>query len=351
MSKETVVTPVTPVKVTEKVELADIPKEKIDQHEDPRMAIAKKHDEARDKQVKEDNARIRKEIDDQNLEPVVDKPETADKIDGIDSAKIPIVIHGKERMVDKDKVDKAGGIAAYQKEVAVMQGFKDVAEQKKVLDAREREISEREANIGKQELPALDDPKANTKEAVPTDLPSDDQPTVEDLIKQQREAVLDGDDSLADDLMKQLLNVHKPVKQQELNKDSVVSEAASKSAEIVIEQQYQQTVQDAKTDLFKAHPDLKTDARLFQAVDDETVRVQHEFPDYTPTQVLTESYNRVQSWRGKPNKPDSMSTKENEKRALNTPKSSTGRADAPPPTPTKTNADYVTKLKEARGQA
>jgi len=130
--------------------------------------------------------------------------------------------------------------------------------------------------------------------------------------------------------------------------DKTIKELDERAALKESQDNYQQVL-DARSGLYKAHPELKNDARLFQAVDDETDRVEKEFPAYSPSEVMEESFKRVQEWRGI-KRTDTMSTKQNEKRSMNRPTASTGRAQAPPTPERKTNSSYVQKIREARGQ-
>jgi hypothetical protein len=314
----------------------------------PREIIAQKHDKARRAEIdesKETFGQVEKPA-----ESSVDKPGDTATIDPDEPEMVEIKVHGRPLMVAKEKVDKAGGIVAYQKEVAVMQGFKDVAAQKKTLAEREQALDEREQNLTTKEetLPKLDEKKPG--EVKPTDPPEEGDQTLVDLADQYHQAYLNGDDDEARDLLLKL--VAQPKQEKGIDPEELALQVAEKSEKIMEERSYNRDIFNAKTDLFKDHPELKTDTRLYTAVDDETEIVEREFPSYTPSQIMKEAYKRVSEWKGvtKPTQSTTLNDKADEKRAMNRPATSTRRADAPPKARKQTDSDYIKSLRKNRGQ-
>jgi len=270
---------------------------------------------------------------------------------------VEIKVHGRSIMVEKDKIEKAGGVVAYQKEVAVQQGFQDLAQQRKNLEAREQMIAQREQQLQKQAaLPTLDKQQAKpqtTQNDPPA--PTGDQPNMAALIKQHREALLDGDDETADNLLAELLSIpHKAQKEQGFDPDQLIQQATQQAVQNIEQRERNKSLVKARDKLYQDHPELNQDTRLFQAVDEETVKVEREHPDWEPAQILVESWNRVDQWRsgGRPERQQSASSeqKQQEKRAMSHPKAANGRAQAPPQPKVQTRSDIVNQLRAARGQ-
>ncbi len=355
------------IEITETVQVEDPPKDD-EPAEGSREAIAKKYSENRHKQAREDNQKLYDEQQaqsdpepepepdpeqpvDKSADPV-DKSETADKISTEEPEEIAIVVNGRTIMVDKAKVEAKGGVAAYQKEVAVMDGFQANAQRTKELDEWEQRLKEQQAQLQQQTLapPQVDAPAEVTDPPQPGD-----QPSVAELATKYRELLLDGEDKKADEVFVQIVSTSQ-TKQPGLDPATITREAANQAVDTLEKRDYKKSVAEARQQLFDDHPELKTDERLFQSVNNETKLVKRENPTWTPAQVMQKAWENVENWRGGPKPadpevPDNIDQKQAEKRAMIRPQPTTGRAKAPPPEPRPTNSDYVQKIQKARGQA
>jgi len=318
---------------------------------DPRERIARKYEK--------DNYGIDHD-DAPEPEPAAqgDKVETKPVEDELDTPPEPetveIKVNGRTLTVDKAKVDAVGGVEFYQKQVAVGDGFKDLAEQRKRLDEEKAALEEEKRRLHTQQpnLPPADD-STQTSQDLPT---SDDQRREKaDLVKKHREALLDGDDKTADKLMMELLGSAQGSQPatQPIDPEELEGRVINKAVALMTEQGQQKEIRSAGDQFFGENPELLIDKRLFAAVDDETNVVAAEHPTWGTKQVMDEAYNRVQEWRGitpgspKPSTPPT--DRVSEKRSLRSPRAGTGRATTPPQKPPQTNSEYVTQLRKARG--
>jgi hypothetical protein len=308
--------------------------------DDPRQAIAKKFEEKHRKF--DENA----EDEPESEESVVESEETADIID-LEAARIPemvtIKVNGRELEVEKERVDKAGGVQAYQKEVAVSEGFKEIAAQKKHLEQKEAELLAREQRIQAQTLPV----QGVSPQQPPADLPVQGDQSIEELAQQYHTALLDGDDEQRDKLFARITAANR-VTEKPIDVAALINQATQNAVQIIEARNQDNLIRQAQDDLKTSHPELLTDELLFRSVDLESEIVARDNPHWSPGQILNKAYANVVDWKGE-HKTDSMVEKETRKRAMNRPKASTGRASAPPPPPTRTDSDYVAELRKQRG--
>ena len=266
--------------------------------------------------------------------------------------KVEVKVNGRVLLVDKAKVDAMGGVELYQKQVALSEGFKDLAAQKKQFEQQQAALKEtrQPQPQTKPSLPTKDDSKEPSH-----DLPvSDDQRQQKraELVRKHREALLDGDDATADKLMLELLGTAQPTMASTppINPAELEEHVVQRTVALMTEGERKRELTKAGNDFFSDNPELLTDQRLFVAVDAETNLVAKEHPTWSPREVMNEAYNRVQQWRGT-SKPTSSTpaSKIAEKRALNSPRAGTGRAEPPPAPRQQTDSEYVTQLRKQRG--
>jgi len=322
--------------------------------EDPRAHIYKRHNEKRDQELA-DQGEIdpeNTEIDDENTDLGVENNESGAIIDAQDDNRRPakgeemveVLVYGDMHRVPKSRVDKAGGLQAYQKHLAVEKGLEINAHREKSLDEREKDIDDRESRVStKAAVPAQDPHKAN-----PTDLPSDDQNLVE-MARQYQEAVYDGGDSAPSILAGMV--AHASQSGEKFDKDAFRVQVKD---EVLADQRYSKIVK-ARTKLFADTPelnkkDVKFDPRLFTAIDDETPKVERDHPELEPEQVIQEAYSRISKWKGGQKPIETMKDKHDAKREMNRPKASNQRFKPSPPAPRPTNSDYVAEQRRLRGQ-
>jgi len=312
----------------------------LEDMDDPRLSIAKKHDEKH---------RNFSENDESELEP----DDSTDIIAGDDDEPemVEIKIYGETRSVDAEKIDKMPGdtrearIQAYQKQQAVDAGMQDNARQRDTLDDRAKALDERERQIAKYEA-SLPTPGA-TKGQTPGDPPITGDQTIA-LAQKYQEAVYDGEEN-APQLLAELIQTGKN-QGIPIDENVVISRAADELERRTRRKQ----VTAATTALIDAHPELdkedsQYDQRLWTAIDDETMVVERQHSDWEPQEVMDEAYKRISAWKGT-HKTSSMTEKAKEKRQMNRPRAASGRYQKPPPPPARTASDYVKELREKRGQ-
>lgn len=343
--------------ITEEFEVEKVEKDYEDtltDSEDPRAHIYARHNEKRDQElVDQDEIQPENtEIVDENTEIVVENNESGAIIASQDKNYKPakgeemveVLVYGDMHRVPKSRVDKAGGLQAYQKHLAVEKGLEINAHREKSLDLREKDIDERESRVStKAVVPTLDPHKAN-----PTDLPSDDQTLVE-MARQYQEAVYDGGETAPSILVKMVAEAANSG--EKFDKDAFRAQVKD---DVLADQRYSKVVK-ARTKLFADTPELnkadtKFDPRLFTAIDDETPKVEREHPEWEPEQVIREAYNRISKWKGGQKPVETMKDKHDAKREMNRPKASSQRYKPAPPAPRPTNSDYVAKQRALRGQ-
>ncbi|MEE8364193.1 MAG: hypothetical protein V3R76_00265 [Gammaproteobacteria bacterium] len=302
--------------------------------DDPRLQIAKKHDEKHRNFIENDESEV-----------VTDGP--TDIIGaGDDPEMVEVKVFGQVRMVEKSKVDKAGGIQAYQKSQAVQAGMEDNARQRDTLDTRAIALDERERRVADYEasLPTLDANKATP----PEDPPSTGDQSIDVLARETMTALYDGEDN-APELLAQLVKAGK-VQGKPIDENAIVTRVAG---ELEKRNRHRQ-VNTARKVLYDNHPELdrnsdQFDIRLWEAVNGETIVVERQDPGLEPQQVLDEAYRRISEWKGE-HKTESMTDKAAVKRQMNRPRASSGRYISPPPPPVKTPSDYIAALRKSRGQ-
>jgi len=323
----------------------------VAESEDPRAHIYARHNEKREAELQEadESALANGYTGEESLE----NHEPKGTIEGqsTDSAPhgeemVEIKVYGDVRQVAKSKVDKAGGIAEYQKQVAVQEGMQRNADQANALRAKEEAIAAREAALAAKEaaIPTLD---SQTGQPPPTDPPSGDQ-NLEAMARQYQEAVYDGSDDAPSILASMVATA--AGKGESFDKDAFRKQVK----EEVFSDQRKSKIVAATHALIAEHPELNQrdeafDPRTFTAVDDETSVVERQHPDWEPDMVVQEAFKRIQKWKGV-SQTSTMQDKQAAKRAINRPRSGTQRYTTPPPAPAPTNSDYVRQQRIARGQ-
>lgn len=331
----------------ETVDLDDPPDDKSDDGLEPRERIARKHQTEQRTEFEPVGDKPEEEVADTD-DSGVDKQNSDGIINDDNPEMVEIVVYGRSRLVEKSKVDKAGGVQAYQKEQAVHYGFQEVATQRELNDKRGIDLDAREAAVKEKEvaLPTLDEQHADP------DLPKPGDQTIEKLTLQYHEALLDGDTDETARLFTQLnkTNQSNPV---QVDIEKITSDVSERAADIIEQRTRVRQEKQATQSLMDAHPELnrkdpKYDARLFATVDDEATVVERENPEWEPSKVLNEAYKRVQDWKGKP-KQDALTARQQEKRNLHRPVISSERAPGKPEIPKKTDSDYVKQIRKNRG--
>lgn len=333
-----------PPSIEETVTLDD-PEDQFKEIDDPRERIAKKFQKEQRNYEADDQLQVES---DGKPDIIQGEPENEPDL-------VEIKINQEVRHVERAKIDKMSGdtheqrVVAYQKQLAVDDGFQRNAQQKASLDTREANLAERERLL--EEQPALPTLDAQPDKPTPADPPTTGDQTIEQLANEYQESVYDGDEAapiLLAKLVKAAASQQKPV---EIDLDKLKQEAADEFEK----RERGKKVVKASRALLSDHPELDRkkpdfDQRLYTAVNDETSVVERQNPDFDPQEVIELAWRRVSKWRGG-HKTDSMSDKLDSKRNMNRPKVGTGRFVKPAPPAAQTGSDYVQSLKVNRGQA
>jgi len=352
------------VEVVETVETAPEPRpdieDVIEQRDDPRSEIYKRHTEKRESEIEQSQAEMFETGDEKEDSPgeneqiavetdnstaiIESEPEPTDTPP--DSEKMATVkILGIDRQVPQSKIDAAGGVENYQIRIAAQEQMERNAHERAALEARQAALDERERRIAASmaEIPAMDSQSA----ANPTRSTPLDGQTLTEKARQYQEAVYDDADD-APSILAEMI-------QMAANTGQQFDENAfrQKVKEDVLAEQRQAKIVKASHALIEAHPELNQrdasyDPRMFEAIDSETVVVEREHQDWEPEQVVQEAYDRIRKWRGVPST-ETMSEKQAQKRAMNRPKAANARYTPPPPPPRQTNSDYVQQERKRRG--
>lgn len=302
------------------------------------------------------------------MEAQSEPPKDAGETDQQDAGKheaaqemVEIKVNGRTLSVEKDKVDKAGGVQAYQKQVAVADGFQAVAEQRKALELKEAELARREQALTQKDKPALPSPgehQPSTRNDPPAQGDQSKQRSV--LIKQHREALLDGDDETADSLMEQLLQLSIPQQSTGLDPDQLADEVSTR---IEARTQARQAELSAQQALSEQHADWRelaqsTDYWQWVSTQSQGTQIDAESSDPAAVAAVLTKYKAANGMTAAEAEPQprpradtrSMDQKLADKRALNRPRAATGRAPAPPAPRPPSRSEVVQRMREQRGQ-
>lgn len=263
---------------------------------------------------------------------------------------ITVKVNGRERQVPKSKVDAAGGIDAYQKNAAASELLNQAsAERRRVqeeadrLAARERDLVAREQRMQEGQANQPDrnaglPEKSGDKKA---------------LARQYHDAMLDGDIDKADEL---LLQLNATPQATAINPEEVADRAVQRARAEIENDQRQKRIADLEADRLKAvseydtkHKDLTApEARTM--VDDMTLTVMRDHPDWTPTQIIDEAAGRVrkaiQAVAGTGRDPRIEA-----KRRATLTRGGSARSTVPPAPRPQTKSEYVQDLRKSRGLA
>lgn len=320
-----------------------IPAEELERPEapkDPRMEIA----ENREKRMEEK----REPLD------IKDEPKDDEDPEDVDLTKNEgqtlIKVNDVEKWVDNEKIDKAGSVQAYQKEVAVQQGFQDVAKERKLLEKQQQDFVKQQNEFAAQQEKAKSLPAKDVIEDEDPNLSSPDDlkdKTPIELIKIEQKALVDGEDEIAEAAA---LELHERRGNATIDQKQVVSEVTEQVTRTTEASERKRVLNNAQDAFYEAHPEVKADPRLLDMVDQETNQVMANNPELkTPGEILEKAYKNISLWKGDKGKSSSLADKRAEKRQLKQPGASNGRVTSTYEKPKETNSEYVQNLRKQRG--
>lgn len=326
---------------TDALDAEPLPEETIEPYEDPREAIAKKFAQNRAKEF--------------GLPAPGDEPQEgdppADDEPPPHTDMVTVKVNGREKQVERSRVDAAGGIDAYQKSAAASELLNHAAaenraaqQRKTALDERERALLEREARAVQPEAKPL---------AAPTQPPVDRKA----LAQQYHDALLDGRLDEASELFLQL-----GTQQAIPSADEIVEIAATRTQQRIEKVQQAERLAEAEADRKRAvanfaenYADIARDPMLVDLTNTETIKVRKEHPEWSPSKIIDESAKNVRKWmadRGIPTNagtPAASSTL-HAKRSMSPPvRGGSARAAARPAPKPPTPSQVVQQMRRDRG--
>lgn len=280
------------------------------------------------------------------------EPETGDTPPAEDDM-VELKVDGEVIKKTRQEVEDAGGVAAIQKHLTVERRMAIQAEERKRLEARERELQQREAAIERRrrELEAL-----QAKETGKTS--KEKEASDRELIRRAVEDIYDGDSDKATDALAQAI-------ESEISKRRGQGETINK-ADIVKEVRWQMEHEEVVETFPEKFEDIANNPTLFQMTDQETIRVMREHPDWTPRKVIHEAATRVREYAqsiAAAVKPKSEGTspqgdgatdlakRQQRKQALDKVPAAAGRVPVQAPPGPKSKQDVFAEMKKARGQS
>ena len=269
---------------------------------------------------------------------------------------VEVKINGKVREVEKSKVDAAGGIEIYQKGVAANEKLQEAADANKLVDGRITELRELEDRI-KNLNPALPAKDEQQDQDPPSEIDGDLKAKLATKVKEHREALMDGEEDKADQLMIEMVEMaqNRPATDSGML-DQLADKAASKAVGTIEQQRFEESRVKAVEVFEKDFFEISSDPYLRDMADNESAKVQQEHPNWTPQEVITEAATRTQNWLNEKRGGSEDSTERTKdqkleaKRSLSTVRSSSGRKPAQVrEKPTQSNSDYIKQLRKGRG--
>lgn len=334
--------------------------------DDPRGAIYAQHNKKREKDIEVSKAQFapeNTEIGDGNPELGVETDETGAIIEPSPQVATPpdaaemveVKVGGVTRSVPKDKVDAQGGIENYQIRLAAQEQMERNAHDAKALAARQAALDdqERRMNATTAAIPAMDSLESQTPDR---STPPDGQ-KLEANARRYQEAVYDDASDAPSIFVQAVQEAVDSAVSAALKQGKPFDEAALRHQvkEDVLFEQRQAKIVKAGQAMINSHPELnmrdtKFDPRMYENIDNETMVVDREHPEWEPEQVVQTAYDRISEWKGNaPPQPKTMSDKQAAKQAMTRPRTGTQRYAPPPEPPKATRADYVAAERKRRG--
>ena len=275
---------------------------------------------------------------------------------------VTVKINGREREVDKDKVDEVGGVKNYQKIIAADETFREVAENRKILDEQVESLRQREQNLIDREQALSDTSRRAAVDVQDNDPPltGDQAKELREQAKKYREALFEGDEEAADEALANMMTTKQSASIEVQDNSALIESASEKAIQAIEQKRFKQELTEAVGVFNTDYEDIVTDPHLWQLADTESSVVKKEHPTWSPSQILTEAGNRIRDWRDENSKADTVSDddeadeavtrKQTEKQKLSNVKTTGVRKPAQSKgNKVISNADYIKQLKKSRG--
>lgn len=330
----------------------------------PRELIARKHAKEQrgfDHIRKEDPEKEEPDKEPTTKESDEQDPNVAPKQEKVDTDYIDVKINGVTRKVEKSKVEAAGGLRAYQKEVSASEKLQKVAEERALLDKRARELDQREAEQKAREEAQKRAMQPSTPDAAVSGPPQGDQLQAElaEKAKAYRQAMYSDDEAAADKALADVILAaqRSSATPKELS-DQIGELAANRAIEKVNALEYEKRHKSALVKFDVEYSDIAEDPKLRDMADRETDIILRERPEWAedPERIIDEAARRTREYidnlrgiRDEEESQDPMKAKIEEKRALTPPKSGNGKPALDSGPKVQTRSDYISELRKKRG--
>jgi len=298
-------------------------KEELDD-EDPMSVMHERADQL--------NQELAEADDEYNSEPEpepVDLPIEDNLEEEVEEEPVPqtvkLKVNGQEREMSLDQV-----IAIAQKQEAADARLQEAAQRMQEIERREQEF----------EAKASSQPSAQDVGATPS---SDE---LKKMARDYHEALLDGDDDLADELFIQIQNSGRQQPTQNIDPDQLADQVIQKSEQRKAEATRQAEIKDAQTYFVEEFADIAGDSDLYNMADQITAQLMQEDPSLSPKDLVTVAGNRV---REKMGISQSNSRTERKQRATGGMRSTNARKPGKPQPKAKTRADVLNEMRSQRG--
>lgn len=305
-------------------------KEDKEQDEDDSLAILAEQAE----RLNEDLAEAEREYNgdhDDDEEEVLDGDDDAEDEGVTDKAPktVKLKVNGQEREMTMEQV-----IAIAQKSEAADLRLQEASRRMQEAELREAQLREFEAKAAKGQPSAQD---------VGKKMGSDE---LKQKAREYHEALLDGNDDRADELLIEIQNQGRQMPTLDESKlaDNIYRTIEQRNAA----EKRQAELRDAQQFFSTEFADIAKDKILYDVADKFTIEIMQENPNLSPKEVVTEAGKRTRDWYG---------MKSNDTRVQRKQKASGGmsgnsarRAGNPAPKP-KSRSDVLNDIRAARGAA
>jgi hypothetical protein len=265
------------------------------------------------------------------------------------SEEIEVKVNGKTRMVLREKVESAGGLDVYQKRLAAEEGMQQVTNERRQVQAERQQLRDDQQKFHQWQQKQLQKdkspPQGGTEEK---ESPPEGGSDVKVMAQKYREALYDGNDDKADEIFAQMAKAQgaQPATPN-VNPDEIANQVLERTRKKMQEDQRTKDVRAGQKLFSEKFNDIAQDPRLFEMTNSETVRVQNENPDWSPQEVIEEAGSRIRSW-AEDHHMIRRNDKLDKKRAINTPRAASGRANSKPAPQPMSNRDYVKNQQKLR---
>lgn len=305
-------------------------KDGVEQHDtsDPRVAIAEKHAQKQ-----------RSEMGIEELTPVeMANPDM-----------VLVKVNGKERQVPRQKVEESGGLDVYQKRLAAEERLQEASLQKKQLDQQQSELQRKVSefqNWQQQQIARLAQERTALAQSRTPPAGSQSDEEAKSLAKRHIQALIDGEDDLAADLLLKLQERNRP---QQVDVSEIERRAVAKVQAMQQKQAWDSEHAMALGEFKEQYSDVMSNPKLVEVADQYTIHLQ-QTTNLTPRAILKQAGDYARQFRDEIAGVRMDNSRSDAKKAMSVARAATGRNPTPTPNKPQSSSGYIESLKAARGQ-